>query len=148
MRTFDQYRQAKLIAASYTCQRAPNREATMKFQSIICIQKQKFTVSRNMCFQGFPSCKTFSCNCRNQSQTEAHQYVSINKQKSQLNFRDMPSTGVQLKHCCAGWGRGRQRHLLRKQGKRNPVLVPSDTDSYKATLLQVEALAEPPPFSV
>lgn len=38
---FDQHRKAKLIAASYTCQRAPNWEATMKFQSIICIQKQR-----------------------------------------------------------------------------------------------------------
>lgn len=66
---FDQYRKAKLIAASYTCQRAPDREATMKFQSIICIQKQKkFHVNRNMCFQGFPRRKTFSCNCINKSQ--------------------------------------------------------------------------------
>lgn len=35
----DQYRKAKLIAVSYTRQRTPNWEATMKFQSIICIQQ-------------------------------------------------------------------------------------------------------------
>lgn len=70
---FDQYRKAKLIAASYTCQRAPNREATMKFQSIICTQNQKkFNVNRNMCFQGFPRCKTFSCNWINKSQRLKH----------------------------------------------------------------------------
>lgn len=29
---------------------------------------KKFNVNRNMCFQGFPRCKTFSCNCINKSQ--------------------------------------------------------------------------------
>lgn len=54
---FDQYRKTKLIAASYTCQRAPDRETTMKFQSIICIQNQKssmWTETWKHVFPGIP----------------------------------------------------------------------------------------------
>ena len=52
---FDQYRKAKLIAASYTCQRAPNQEATMKFQFIICIQnKKKVLCEQKHVFPGIP----------------------------------------------------------------------------------------------
>lgn len=50
----DQYRKAKLIVASYTCQRVPDREATMKFQSIICIQNQKSSMWTETCVPGIP----------------------------------------------------------------------------------------------
>lgn len=71
--------------------------------------KKKINVNRNMCFQGFPGCKTFSCNCINKSQRmNSINMLPLTKQNKIDQQVKTASISTQLKKLLA-WKRGKSR---------------------------------------
>lgn len=121
--TFDQYRKAKLIAASYTCQKSSQPRGNNEVPIHYLHSKPtttKFYVNRNMCFQGFPRCKTFSCNCINKSQRlkfiSMFPLIKHNETEQQVKtWGKWPASGYSLKCCCAGMGEESTEQSLRDE---------------------------------
>lgn len=125
---FDQYRKAKLIAASYTCQRAPDREATMKFQSIICIQNQKSFMWTETCVSRDSQDVKHSpvivyIRVRDWNPLVCFHQQSRIKQNSKLKLQGMTSASEQLKMLLCWHEESRvQSSLLRNQEQTHSCL--------------------------